>query len=115
VAIGDGMRESTASWLDVLRDLKDRGLQAGPRLAVGDGALGFWNALDQVYPETAHQRCWLHKLGNVLGALPKALHGKAKADLQAIWMAPTRREANQALKRFISRYGAKYPECGQPI
>jgi transposase-like protein len=68
VAISDGMRESTASWLDVLRDLKARGLQAGPRLAVGDGALGFWSALDQVDPETAPQRCWFHKMGNVLSA-----------------------------------------------
>ena len=78
VAISDGLRESTASWLDVLRDLKDRGLEVGPRLAVGDGALGFWKALDQVYPETPHQRCWFHKLGNVLTDLPKSLHGKAK-------------------------------------
>ena len=68
VAIVDGLRESTESWLDVLRDLKARGLQAGPRLAVGDGALGFWGALEQVYPETAHQRCWFHTMGNVLNA-----------------------------------------------
>ena len=115
VAISDGLRESTESWLDVLRDLKDRGLQAGPHLAVGDGALGFWSALEQVYPETVPQRCWFHKMGNVLSALPKSLHGKAKADLQAIWMAPTRREANQALKRFISRYGAKYPKATEKL
>ena len=100
VAISDGLRESTESWLDVLRDLKERGLEVGPRLAVGDGALGFWKALDQVYPETAHQRCWFHKMGNVLTDLPKALHSKAKAGLQAIWMAPTRTEANHAFKRF---------------
>lgn len=83
VAIEDGLRECTASWLDVLRDLKERGLKGGPRLAVGDGALGFWSALEQVYPETVHQRCWFHKLGNVLAALPKSLQGKAKSDLQA--------------------------------
>jgi putative transposase len=111
VAISDGLRESTESWLDVLRDLKERGLEVGPRLAVGDGALGFWKALDQVYPETAHQRCWFHKMGNVLTDLPKALHSKAKAGLQAIWMAPTRTEANHAFKRFLKRYGAKYPKA----
>ena len=103
VAISDGLRESTASWLDVLRDLKERGLAVGPRLALGDGALGFWAALEQVYPATVHQRCWFHKMGNVLNALPKSLHGKAKADLQAIWMAPTRKQADQAFKRFINR------------
>ena len=111
VAISDGLRESTESWLDVLRDLKERGLEVGPRLAVGDGALGFWKALDQVYPETLHQRCWFHKMGNVLTDLPKALHSKAKAGLQAIWMAPTRTEANHAFKRFLKRYGAKYPKA----
>ncbi|UHD18421.1 IS256 family transposase [Thiocapsa bogorovii] len=115
VAIVDGLRESTESWLDVLRDLKARGLQAGPRLAVGDGALGFWGALEQVYPETVHQRCWFHKMGNVLNALPKSLQGKAKADLQAIWMAPTRKQATQAFKRFISRYGAKYPKATEKL
>ena len=115
VAIGDGLRESTESWLDVLRDLEARGLQVGPRLAVGDGALGFWSALDQVYPETRHQRCWFHKMGNVLNALPKSLHGKAKADLQAIWMAPTRQQANHAFKRFINRYAAKYPKATEKL
>jgi putative transposase len=115
VAISDGLRESTESWLDVLRELKDRGLKVGPRLAVGDGALGFWSALDQVYPETRHQRCWFHKMGNVLNDLPKSLHGKAKADLQAIWMAPTRQEANKAFKRFINRYEAKYPKATEKL
>jgi transposase-like protein len=115
VAISDGLRESTESWLDVLRDLKDRGLKAGPRLAVGDGALGFWSALDQVYPETRHQRCWFHKMGNVLNALPKSQQGKAKADLQAIWMAATRKEADEAFKRFIKRYEAKYPKATEKL
>lgn len=80
VAINDGRRESTAFWLEVLRDLKERGLAVGPRLAVGDGALGFWAALEQVDPDTAHQRCWFHTMGKVLAALPKRLQGKAKAD-----------------------------------
>jgi putative transposase len=115
VAISDGLRESTESWLDVLRDLKDRGLKVGPRLAVGDGALGFWSALDQVYPETVHQRCWFHKMGNVLNALPKSLQSKAKAHLQAIWMAATRKEANEACKRFIKRYEAKYPKATEKL
>jgi transposase-like protein len=115
VAIEDGLRECTASWLDVLRDLKERGLKGGPRLAVGDGALGFWSALEQVYPETVHQRCWFHKLGNVLAALPKSLQGKAKSDLQAIWMAPTRKAAEQAFERFLKRYGAKYPKATEKL
>jgi transposase-like protein len=115
VALADGLRESTESWLDVLRDLKERGLKIGPRLAVGDGALGFWAALEQVYPDTAHQRCWFHKMGNVLATLPKSLQGKGKADLQAIWMAPTRQAADQAFERFLSRYGAKYPKATEKL
>jgi transposase-like protein len=100
-AINDGLRESTESWLDVLRDLEERGLEVGLRLAVGNKALGFWSARDQVYPETLHQRCWFHKLGNARNALPKSWQGKAEADLQAIWMAPTREMANEAVDRFI--------------
>jgi transposase-like protein len=111
VTIGDGLRESKQSWLDVLRDLKTRGLEVGPRLAVGDGALGFWAALDEVYPQTRHQRCWVHKTGNVLNALPKALQAKAKADLHEIWMAPTRAMAVAAFDHFLKTYGAKYPKA----
>jgi putative transposase len=111
VALSDGFRESKDSWLDLLRDLKARGLTEGPRLAIGDGALGFWAALDETYAETRHQRCWFHKTGNVLASLPKSLPSKAKADLQAIWMAPTRREAHQAFDRFIATYQAKYPKA----
>jgi transposase-like protein len=115
VAISDGFRESTESWLEVLRDLKERGLSVAPQLAVGDGALGFWSALEQVYPETSHQRCWFHKMGNVLSALPKSLHSKAKTDLQAIWMAETRKEAEAALDRFVKRYGPKYPKASEKL
>jgi putative transposase len=115
VAIEDGLRESTESWLDVLRDLKARGLKQGPRLAVGDGALGFWSALEQVYPDTVHQRCWFHKMGNVLAALPKSLQGKAKADLQAIWMAETQKDARRAFDDFVSRYKAKYPKATEKL
>jgi len=111
VALSDGFRESKESWHDVLRDLKARGLTRGPQLAIGDGALGFWAALDDVYTETRHQRCWFHKTGNVLSSLPKSLQSKAKAELQAIWMAPTRREAYQAFDRFLGRYQAKYPKA----
>jgi len=115
VAIEDGLRESTESWLDVLRDLKARGLKNGPRLAVGDGALGFWSALEQVYPDTLHQRCWFHKTGNVFAALPKSLQSKAKAHLQAIWMAATDKDAVRAFERFVNRYQAKYPKATEKL
>jgi transposase-like protein len=115
VALTDGFRESKDSWLDLLRHLKSRGLSTGPRLAIGDGALGFWAALDEVYAETRHQRCWFHKTGNVLNGLPKSLQGKAKADLQAIWMAPTRREAHRAFDRFLVTYQAKYPKATEKL
>jgi len=111
VTLGDGLRESKASWLELLRDLKARGLEVGPRLAVADGALGFWSALEEVYPETRHQRCWVHKTANVLNALPKSLHAKAKAQLHEIWMAPTRAEAIAAFDRFVKTYRAKYPKA----
>jgi putative transposase len=115
VALSDGFRESKDSWADALRDLKARGLETGPKLAVGDGALGFWAALEDVYPETRHQRCWVHKTANVLNALPKSLQGKAKAGLQAIWMAPTRAEAYQAFDDFVKRYQAKYPKAVEKL
>jgi putative transposase len=111
VAISDGFRESSESWLEVLRDLKAQGLALGPRLAVGDGALGCWSAPAQVSPETTHQRCWFHQSGHVLADFPKSLQGKAKADLQAIWMAPTQREAHRAFDRFVKRDDAKYPKA----
>jgi transposase-like protein len=111
VAMDSGMRESSESWLDVLRGLKARGLTVGPRLAVGDGALGFWQALAQVYPDTRAQRCWVHKTANVLSALPAGLQGKAKAGLHAIWMAATRAEAERALGTFLKTFGAKYPKA----
>ncbi len=115
VTIGDGLRESKESWLDVLRDLAGRGLSVGPRLAVGDGALGFWAALDEVYPGTRRQRCWVHKTGNVLNALPKTLQAKAKADLHEIWMAPTRAQAIAAFDHFVKTYGAKYPKAADKL
>lgn len=115
VAIGDGFRESTASWKDLLLDLRERGLQHGPLLAVGDGAMGFWAALEEVFPASRGQRCWFHKMANVLNALPKSQHGRAKADLHAIWMAPTRKEAHSAFNHFVKHYGAKYPKAAEKL
>ena len=111
VAIGDGFRESKESWKDLLLDLKERGLQHGPLLAVGDGAMGLWAALEEVFPATATQRCWFHKMGNVLNALPKSQHARAKSGLQEIWMAATRAEAIVAFERFVTTYAAKYPKA----
>ena len=110
LAIEDGVRESVESWKSMLLDLQSRGMSA-PKLAVGDGAMGFWSALDQVFPETAHQRCWVHKASNVLNRLPKLLHGQAKKDLHQIWMADTRDAANAAFDRFVGIYQAKYPKA----
>ena len=109
VAIEDGYRESEQSWLMALRDLKQRGLEIGPELAVGDGALGFWKALPKVYGQTRSQRCWVHKTKNVLNCLPKSLQSKAKAALQQIWMAPSREQAHRAFDSFVVMYKAKYP------
>lgn len=111
VAISDGFRESAESWKTLLRDLKERGLKEGPRLAIGDGALGFWAALGDVYPDTRAQRCWVHKTVNVLDCLPKSLQAKAKSELQAIWMAETRESAHTAFDRFVRTYQAKYPKA----
>lgn len=111
IAIQDGFRESEQSWLELLADVKRRGLVVSPKLAVGDGALGFWKALHKVYPATKAQRCWFHKMGNVLNKLPKSLHGKAKAALQAIWMAESREQAEKAMAAFAATYGAKYPKA----
>jgi len=111
LAIEDGMRESTQSWREVLLDLKKRGLDVPPKLAVGDVALGFWAALDEVYPEPRHQRCWVHKTVNVLNYLPKAVQPKAKKALQEIWMAEDRASAEKAFDHFVQIYQAKYPKA----
>jgi len=105
VAVTDGHREDTQSWLDVLRDLRDRGMTA-PELAVGDGALGFWAALAQVFPATRAQRCWVHKTGNVLAALPKRLHADAKTALAKIYTAETRAAAIDAASEFARDFAA---------
>jgi len=111
IAIADGYRESEQSWLSLLRDVKQRGLSIEPKLATGDGALGFWKALPQVYPSTRSQRCWVHKTANVLDRLPKRLHGEAKDGIHQIWMAPTREAAEQAFENFTETYRPKYPKA----
>lgn len=111
VGLADGLRESAQSWRELLLDLKRRGLAIGPELAVGDGALGFWKALDEVWPKTRAQRCWVHKTANVLNKLPKSLHGKAKRALHDIWMAETRKDAEAAFHAFIESYGRKYDKA----
>ena len=103
LAVEDGFRESAQSWRELLLRLRDEnGLALDPELATGDGALGFWQALREVWPKTRQQRCWVHKTANVLNALPKSLHGKAKQDLHAIYEAESRKEAEQALDRFVA-------------
>jgi len=101
VALTDGFRESEQSWKEVLLDMKRRGLKYDPQLAIGDGALGFWKALPQVFGSTRAQRCWVHKTANVLNKLPKHLQAKAKSDLQQIWMAETRDDAHRAFATFV--------------
>ena len=109
IAVEDGYRESTESWAALLRDLKRRGMRA-PELAVGDGALGFWAAVRDVWPETREQRDWVHVIGNVLDKLPKRLQGRAKELLHEIMYAPTREEAEEGMERFEAEYGPKYPK-----
>ena len=106
-----GMRESAQSWRELLVDLKARGLAIAPELATGDGALGFWTALEAVFPTTRHQRCWVHKTVNVLDKLPKSVQPAAKQDLREIWQAPDRATAETAIATFAEKYGAKYEKA----
>ena len=110
-----GYRESTQSWHELLIDLKTKGLKKPPLLAVGDGALGFWSALDKAFPTTAKQRCWVHKTANILNALPKAMQPKVKADIHDIWMAESRKQAEAALALFKEKYQAKYPKAVETL
>src|SRR3981189_278485 len=110
IALTDGYRESAGSWADLLRDCNRRGMLA-PVLAAGDGALGFWGALREVFPETREQRCWFHKIANVLSALPKSAHPGAKKALAEIWNAEDRRHALDAVTAFKALYGAKFPKA----
>lgn len=110
LAIEDGTRESTQSWREVLLKLKERGM-SNPKLAIGDGAMGFWAALDEIYPTTRHQRCWQHKTMNVLNCFPKLSQSKAKKALHDIWQAETKDDAEKAFDLFIKTYEAKYPKA----
>jgi len=111
IAITDGYRESEQSWTELLADCRARGLTVDPKLATGDGALGFWKALRKVCPTTREQRCWVHKTANVLNKMPKHLQPKAKAMLHEIWMADTRKDADAAFDLFIETFRAKYPKA----
>lgn len=110
LAMEDGLRESTQSWREVLLDLQARGMNA-PEVAVGDGAMGFWAAVEEIYPMTRHQRCWVHKTRNVLNALPKSVQPKAKRALHDIWQAATRQTADRAFEQFLVTYEPKYPKA----
>lgn len=111
LGLTDGYRESTQSWRELLLDLKRRGLTHAPDLAIGDGALGFWTALREVFGTTREQRCWVHKTGNVLNAMPKSVQHKAKGHLHDIWQAETRAEAEAAFDFFVETYGVKYDKA----
>ena len=111
VGLIDGVRESAQSWRELLLDLKRRGLAVAPDLAIADGALGFWKAIEEVWPRTRSQRCWVHKTANVLNKLPKSQHSKAKRALQEIWMAETRNDADSAFDAFIETYAVKYDKA----
>jgi putative transposase len=111
IAVQDGHRESEQSWMSMLLDLKDRGLNIDPKLAIADGALGFWAAMRKAWPNTREQRCWVHKTANVLDKLPKTLQSEAKDKLHQIWMAPGRKQANKAFDLFIQTYESKYPKA----
>jgi len=106
-----GVRESAQSWRELLVDIKARGLSVPPEIAVGDGAMGFWKALDEVFPGTRHQRCWVHKTANVLNKFPKTMQPAVKADLREIWQAETRAVAEAAMDTFAEKYGAKYEKA----
>ncbi len=114
VAVQDGYRESKESWAELLRDLKKRGMRA-PVLAVGDGALGFWAAARDAFPETRHQRDWVHKTANVLDALPKSVHGRAKKAIKEITEAENKTEAKKAVKEFEGEFGVKWPKAAAKI
>jgi transposase-like protein len=113
LALNSGFRESELSWTELLLDLTHRGLSSAPKLAIGDGALGFWKALTKVYHTTRWQRCWVHKTANVLNKLPKSLQAKAKEKLHEIWMAPDKAEAQNHFDDFISIYEDKYPKAAE--
>ena len=111
LAVSDGLSESKIGWKDILLDLRNRGLSEVPKLAVGDGALGFWSALTEVFPDTLNQRCWVHKTRNILDKLPKSLRPQAKNNIQSMYMAPNKKEAYKEFDKFIKIYQDKYPKA----
>jgi len=111
IAVSDGFRESKESWRSVIREVKRLGLTTAPKLAIGDGALGFWAAIQEEFPETNHQLCWVHKTANILDKLPKSLQGKAKTMIHDIYLAPTKMDANNSFDVFIEEFEAKYPKA----
>lgn len=113
IAVVDGFRESEQSWYELLIDLKQRGLSMSPKLAVGDGALGFWAAIRKVFPDTREQRCWVHKTANILNKMPRSVQPKAKDAIHQIWMSETREDGSKAFDAFLEKYQAKYPEACQ--
>lgn len=111
IAVDDGYRESTQSWREILLRLKEQGLAIPPKLAIGDGALGFWKALDEVYPETKRQRCWVHKTANILDKMPKGIQPKAKSMIHEMYLAATEEQARSAYKLFVTSFKAKFPKA----
>lgn len=115
VAIQDGFRESKESWASLIRDLKRRGLAEAPKLAIGDGALGFWAALEEEFPDVNQQLCWVHKTANVLDKLPRTLQPRAKQMIQSIYFAPSKQEAGEALDSFVEEFSPKYPKATRSL
>ncbi|CCB85454.1 transposase for insertion sequence element IST2 [Parachlamydia acanthamoebae UV-7] len=109
--IHDGHRESKQSWKEVLQNLKHRGLKEGPKLAIGDGALGFWAALNEEFPATKQQRCWVHKMANILDKMPKIVQKYAKEIIHEIYMAPRKTDGLKAFEKFLGTYESKYPKA----
>ncbi len=110
-----GYRESKISWVNLLKKIQDRGLSVAPELGIGDGAMGFWAALDEVYPQTKHQRCWVHRTANVLNDLPKSKQPEAKRMIHEIYRAESRVEAEKAFKRFTETFEPKYPSANEKL
>lgn len=111
IAVNDGFRESKTAWKEILLDLRSRGMENGPKLAIGDGALGFWGALDEVFPETKRQRCWVHKTANILDKMPKSIQSKAKSMIHDMYMADAEKNALSAYEHFVETYEMKYPKA----
>ena len=111
LAVHDGYRESKVSWLEILRDLKARGLNKLPALATGDGALGFWAPAAEEFPSMRRQRCWVHKTANILDKMPKGVQGKAKTRIHDMYMAETKKDALKAYDKFVALYEKKFPKA----